>query len=209
MPDLFEIMRTTRSMRRLKPDPVPNELIRQVLEAGTYAANAGNMQSWRFLVVQDPEVKRTVAALYKSASDEQAALQNRAGLPPPGMSRAQIDRMWAAGQYLADHLHEAPVWIVPCGPTGINARTSGSSTYPAVQNMLLAARAVGLGATLTTIHTIFAKEADAAFGLPEGIQSYAILPMGYPMGNFGPVRRTALSDVVFGSRWGERWPAAT
>jgi nitroreductase len=64
MPDLLEIMRTTRSMRRLKPDPVPDELVRQVLEAGTCAANAGNMQSWRFLVVQDPEVKRTVAALY-------------------------------------------------------------------------------------------------------------------------------------------------
>jgi nitroreductase len=205
MPDLFEIMRTTRSMRRLKPDPVPDEFIRQVLEARTCAANAGNTQSWRFLVVQDPEVKRTVAALYKRASDEQVALQGRAGVPSPGMSRDQIDRMWAAGQYLADHFHEAPVWIVPCGPTATNARTAGSSIYPAVQNMLLAARALGLGATLTTIHTIFANETDAAFGLPEGIQSYAILPIGYPMGNFGPVRRTALSEVVFGSRWGEGW----
>ena len=178
MPDLFEIMRTTRS---------------------------GNMQSWRFLVVQDPEVKRTVAALYKRASDGQVALQNRAGLPPPGMSRDQIDRMWAAGQYLADHFREAPAWIVPCGPTATNARTAGSSIYPAVQNMLLAARALGLGATLTTVHTVFANEADAVFGLPEGVQSYAILPVGYPMGNFGPVRRTALSEVVFGSRWGEGW----
>ena len=115
MPDLFEIMRTTRS---------------------------GNMQSWRFLVVQDPEVKRTVAALYKRASDEQVALQNRAGLPPPGMSRDQIDRMWAAGQYLADHFHEAPAWIVPCGPTATNARTAGSSVYPAVQRISLTCRGV-------------------------------------------------------------------
>ena len=142
MPDLFEIIRTTRSMRRLKPDPVPDELIRQVLEAGTYAANAGNMQSWRFLVVQDPGVKRTVAALYKRASDEQVALQGRAGVPSPGMSRDQIDRMWAAGQYLADHFHEAPVWIVPCGPTATNARTAGSSVYPAVQRISLTCRGV-------------------------------------------------------------------
>ena len=177
-----------------------------MLETGTYAANAGNTQSWRFLVIQDPEVKRTVAALYKRASDDQVALQGRAGVPSPGMSRDQIDRMWAAGQYLADHFHEAPVWIVPCGPTATNARTAGSSIYPAVQNMLLAARALGLGATLTTTHTVFANEADAAFGLPEGVQSYAILPIGYPMGNFGPVRRNPLSEVVFGSRWGEEWP---
>jgi len=71
--------------------------------------------------------------------------------------------------------------------------------------MLLATRALRLGATLTTIHTVFANEADAAFGLPEGVQSYAILPIGYPMGNFGPVRRADLSEVVFGSRWGEGW----
>jgi nitroreductase len=120
MPDLFEIMRTTRSMRRLKPDPVPDEFIRQVLEAGTYAANAGNKQSWRFLVVQDPEVKRTVAALYKRASDEQVALQGRAGVPSPGMSRDEIDRMWAAGQYLAR--------LIQCAPT---ARfTSGGRIHP-------------------------------------------------------------------------------
>jgi nitroreductase len=82
-------------------------------------------------------------------------------------------------------------------------RTSGSSIYPAVQNMLLAARALGLGATLTTLYLSFEKEAEAALGLPAGAHSYALLPIGYPMGRFGPVRRVALSDVVYEDRWGQ------
>ena len=80
-------------------------------------------------------------------------------------------------------------------------RWSGSSIYPAVQNMLLAARALGLGATLTTLHLVFDKEAEAALGLPRNVHSYALLPIGYPMGRFGPVRRIALADVVYEDRW--------
>jgi nitroreductase len=204
--DLFEIMRSTRSMRRLKPDAVPDALIRQVLQAGVAAANGGNMQTWRFLVVQDPGVKRKVGALYKRAWDEQVGPHYRAGGPAPGTSPEQFDRMLAAAQYLADHFHEAPVWIVPCAPLGARPRTSGASIYPAVQNMLLAARALGLGATLTTLHLAFEQQAEAALGLPDGMHSYAILPIGYPKGRFGPVRRTALADVVYGNRWGEHWP---
>jgi len=81
-------------------------------------------------------------------------------------------------------------------------RTSGSSIYPAIQNMLLAARALGLGATLTTLYLQFEKEAEAALGLPPGVHSYALLPIGYPMGRFGPVRRVALTDVVYEDRCG-------
>ena len=88
------------------------------------------------------------------------------------------------------------MWIVPCLEGGTPTRTSGSSIYPAVQNMLLAARALGLGATLTTLYLQFEKEAEAALGLPPSVHSYALLPIGYPMGRFGPVRRVALSDVV-------------
>ena len=203
--DLFEIIRTTRSMRRLKPDPVPDGLIRQILEAGTCAANGGNMQTWRFLVVTDPGVKQTVGALYKKVWDEQAGPRYRAGAPAPGQSKEKFDRMIDAAQHLADHIHEAPVWIVPCGPAGARTRSSGSSVYPAVQNMLLAARALGLGATLTTVYLAYDKESDAAFGLPEGIGSYAILPIGWPVGRFGPVRRANLADVVRGSTWDEAW----
>lgn len=197
--DLFETMRTNRSMRRLKPDPIPADLLTQVLEAGTFAANGGNMQSWRFLVISDPAIKTAVAAFYRKAWHEVVGPRYRSGGPAPGSTPEQFARMLGAAEHLADHLHEAPVWIVPClsGPRG-----SGSSIYPAVQNMLLAARALGLGSTLTTRHMMFAAEADAALGLPEGVHSYAILPLGYPMGKFGPVGRGKLEDVVFADRWG-------
>ena len=199
---LFEIMQTTRSMRRLKPDPVPAALIRKVLEAGTSAPSGGNMQRWRFLVVRDPEIKKTIGAYYKRAWDEVVSPRYRAGEPAPGTSGERFSRMLDAAQYLADHIHEAPVWIIPCMQGANPTRTAGSSIYPAVQNMLLAARALGLGATLTTLYLNFEKEVEAAFGLPSDVHSYALIPIGYPMGRFGPVRRIALSDVVFEDRWG-------
>ena len=90
--DLFEIIRTTRSMRRLKPDPVPNELIRKILEAGVCAPSGRNMQRWRFLVIRDPKVKETVGALYKRAWDEQVAPRYRSGKPAPGTSRERFER---------------------------------------------------------------------------------------------------------------------
>src|SRR5712692_9113289 len=202
-PALFEIIHTTRSMRRLKPDPVPSALIRRILEAGTAAPSGGNMQRWRFLVVKDPDVKKAVAVYYKRAWDEQAAPRYRAGAAAPGVSSDRFARMLDAAQYLADHIHEAPVWIVPCLIGAAATRQSGSSIYPAVQNMLLAARAVGLGATLTTLHLNFEKEVEALLGVPPDAHSYAILPIGYPMGRFGPVGRAPLDDVVYRDRWGE------
>jgi len=200
--DLFEIIRSTRSMRRLKRDAVPNELIRKILEAGTCAPSGGNMQRWRFLVIRDAEIKRTVGAYYKRAWDEQVAPRYRSGEPAPGMNRDRFLRLLDAAEYLAAHIHEAPVWIVPCLEGGTPTRTSGSSIYPAVQNMLLAARALGLGATLTTLYLSFEKEVSAALGLPPDVHSYALLPIGYPIGRFGPVRRVPLADVVFENRWG-------
>ena len=108
-------------------------------------------------------------------------------------------------EYLTEHYHEAPVWIVACIDEGPNPppRWAGASIYPAVQNMLLAARALGLGSTLTTRHLQFEKETDGALGLPPGVRSYAILPIGYPMGNFGPVGRGKLADFVYQDRWGQ------
>lgn len=202
--DLFEIMRTTRSMRRLKPDPIPNELLTQVLEAGTFAANAGNMQSWRFLVIRDQGIKDAVAVWYRRAWHEVVGPRYRAGGPAPGTTPERFSRMLSAAEYLADHFHEAPVWIVPCqaGPRG-----PGASIFPAVQNMLLAARALGLGATLTTLYLIHEKDAEAAMGLPEGVHSYAVLPLGFPMGKFGPVGRAPLTEAVFAEKWGQAWRA--
>jgi len=206
--DLFDIMATTRSMRRLKPDPIPDELVRRILEAGTYAPSGGNMQRWRFLVVRDPAIKQRVGAYYKRAWDEVVSPRYRAGEPAPGTNPERFARMLDAAQYLADHLYEAPVWIVPCMEGASPTRTAGSSIYPAVQNMLLAARALGLGATLTTLYLNFEKEVEAALGLPADVRSYALLPIGYPMGRFGPVRRVPLAEVVYEDQWGHPMKAS-
>ncbi len=208
-PNLFEIIATTRSMRRLKPDPVPPELIRKILEAGVCAPSGGNMQRWRFLVIRDAKAKETVGAYYKRAWDEVVSPRYRGGEPSPGTSRERFSRMLDAAQHLADHIHEAPVWIVPCLEGANPSRTAGSSIYPAVQNMLLAARALGLGATLTTLYLSFEKEVEAAFGLPPDIHSYALLPIGYPLGRFGPVRRVPLAEIVYEDRWGRPFSEAS
>jgi nitroreductase len=203
--DLFEIIQTTRAMRRLKPDPVPDELIRKILEAGVCAANGGNTQRWRFLVIKDAKIKKQVQGYYKKAFDEVVGPRYLSSAPPPGVSRERYTRQHAAVEYLTDHFHEAPVWIVACldEGTATPTRSSGASIYPAVQNMLLAARALGLGSTLTTRHLLHEKDAEAALGLPPGVHSYAILPIGYPMGRFGPVGRGPLADIVYEDRWGQ------
>lgn len=197
---LFEIMRTTRSMRRLMPDPIPDALLRQLLEAGTCAANGGNMQTWRFLVISDPAIKAAAGGWYRKAWHEIVGPRYRSAAPAPGNTPERFARMLSAAEYLADHIHEAPVWIVPCAP---GPRNAGSSIFPAVQNILLACRALGLGCTLTTLHVNFEQDIEAAMGLPEDVHSYAILPIGYPLGNFGPVRRAPLESVVYQDRWGE------
>jgi nitroreductase len=206
--DLFEVISTTRAMRRLKPDPVPDELIRKVLEAGVSAASGGNRQHWRFMVIKDRTLKEKVQHYYKRALDEVVGPRYRNSAPPPGVTREQYDRQHNAVSYLTDHFHEAPVWIVACleDGQGTPSRSSGASIYPAVQNMLLAARALGLGATLTTRHLQYEKEVEAILGLPPGVHSYAILPIGYPMGRFGPTRRAPLSEVVYLDRWGQSYP---
>ncbi|HEV8587116.1 MAG TPA: nitroreductase family protein [Methylomirabilota bacterium] len=201
--DVFEIMRTMRAMRRLKPDPVPDGLVRKIIQAGVCAPNGGNTQRWRFLVVKDPAIKKKVQVWYKKAFDEVIGPRYLKSAPPPGVTREAYNRQHAAVEYLTEHFHEAPVWIVACiEEAAPPTRWSGASIYPAVQNMLLAARTLGLGATLTTRHLLFEKETEAALGLPPGVHSYAILPIGWPMGHFGPVGRGPLKEVVYEDSWG-------
>jgi nitroreductase len=205
---LFEIMYSMRAMRRLKPDPVPDALVRRILEAGMRAPNGGNAQRWAFLVVKDPAVKKQIQPFYRRAFDEVRASAHAASRVPPGMTGERHERQHSAVEYLTDHFHEAPVWIVPCTQDSKVApvqRAQGASIYPAVQNMLLAARALGLGATLTTRHLFYEREVEAILGLPEGMRSYAILPIGWPMGKFGQVTRGKVEDFVYLDRWGARW----
>ena len=204
MPDIFETMSTMRAMRRLKPDPVPDDLVHKILQAGQWAPSGGNNQTWRFLVVKDAAIKKQVQGYYKRAYDEVIGPRYASSEPPPGATKEGYHRQHSAVAYLTEHFHEAPVWIVACLRDGENPnRGAGSSVYPAVQNMLLAARALGLGSTLTTRHMMFGKEVDAIFGLPPDVHSYAILPIGWPMGKFGPLGRGPLKDVVYGDRWGQ------
>jgi nitroreductase len=208
MPDLFETMETCRAMRRLKPDPVPDDLIAKVLQAGTCAPSGGNAQKWRFLVVKDRKIKDAVQFWYKKAYDEWIGPRYATIEPPPGVSKEKFKRQHEAVEYLTDHFAEAPVWIVGCLEDGPKPdRAAGASIYPAVQNMVLACRALGLGTTLTNRHIRFEKEVDKALGLPDGVHSYAILPIGYPMGNFGPVKRAPLGTVVYQDRWGQAYQA--
>jgi nitroreductase len=199
---LFDAMRTTRAMRRLKTDPVPDELIREIIEAGTWAPSGGDAQHWRFIVVKDPQIKKQLQLRYQRAFED---LKQRfhAAPPPPGKTEAQKQRMLAARDHLTEHFHEAPVLIVCClvGDSGSGVG-AGASIYPAVQNMLLAARALGLGATLTTRHLLYEKEVDEILGLPREAHTFAIIPVGYPLGNFGPVSRAPVEQVTFLDRWG-------
>ncbi len=207
MPDLFETIENCRAMRRLKPDRVPDDLIAKILRAGACAPNGGNTQKWRFLVIKDRGIKDAVAVWYKKAFDEVIGPRYRTGEPPPGVTKERYLRQVAAVEYLTDHFAEAPVWIVACLEDGPSPnRMAGASIYPAVQNMVLAIRALGLGTTLTTRHMLHEKEADAALGLPAGVHSYAILPVGWPMGRFGPVGRGPLKEIVYQDRWGEPYP---
>jgi nitroreductase len=205
--DLFETMQTMRAMRRLKPDAVPDHLVRRILESAICAPNGGNTQRWRFLVIKDTAIKQAVQVWYKRALDEVVGPRYASSAPPPGATKEGYHRQHRAVEYLTDHFHEAPIWIVPCIEHGTVKpnRSSGASIYPAVQNMLLTARPLGLGATLTTRHLIYEKESEKALGLPPGVHSYAILPIGYPMGKFGPVGRGSLDEFVYQDKWGQAY----
>jgi nitroreductase len=202
---LFDAMRTMRAMRRLKADPVPDELIREIIEAGTCAPSGGDTQHWRFIVVKDPEIKKQLQIRYQRAFED---LKDRfhGAPPPPGKTEAQKQRMLAARDHLTEHFHEAPVLIVCClvGDSGSGV-AAGASIYPAVQNMLLAARALGLGATLTTRHLLYENEVDQVLGLPKDAHTFAIIPIGYPLGNFGPLSRAPVEQVTFLDRWERRY----
>lgn len=206
-PGLFDTIHTTRAMRRLKTDPVPREMIEKILRAGQCAPTGGNAQHWGFLVVEDPEVKEQVQALYARSWDSVAGphYANQLDALEPGEAHDKLQRQVDAAVHLTDHFHEAPVWIVACLRVGKGGGGpfDGASIYPAVQNMLLAARALGLGSTLTTRHTVDSAEVDAIFRLPDGVRSFAILPIGYPLGNFGPVRRKPLGETAYQDRWGQ------
>jgi len=190
---LLEGIRTTRAIRRLKPDPVPAGLIRTVCEAGTFAPSGGNRQPWFFIAVTEPERRAWVADRYRPAFHTYIAPALEAAKDPafPEAKRRNI----RAAMHLADHLHEAPVHLFVAGWTR-RAEPQYQALFPAIQNILLACRAVGLGASLTTLHRTHGAEIDAYLGLPENCPSCALLPIGWPQGRYGRPKRRPLEDCL-------------
>lgn len=224
--ELFEAIHTARAMRRLKPDPVPEELITRILDAAIRAPSGGNAQNWAFVVVRDTELRGKLGAIYRRASDIANAVYAARGRPPH-LTEAQYRRMMRGGAYLWEHLAEAPVILIPClRPRSMPSRESlppwvqaryddeldymrrirGASIYPAVQNVILACRALGLGTVITTNHIRCESEVKAVLGLPDELDTFAMMPIGYPLGRFGPVIRRPLGEVVCADHWGVPWP---
>ena len=207
-PGLFATMYSLRAMRRLKPDPVPAALVERIIEAGTQAPSGANTQPWAFLVVTDPQAKRFFGERYEHWLKTRFA---------PMFATLDWDssmgRTTKAALHLAEHMHEVPVLLMACGrrdwPFAVppearvgQAPPSYGSVYPCVQNMLLAARALGLGASLTTMHQMFEDELHAHFGIPADYGVVAVLPIGWPRGRFGPVAREPAAGKTHYERWG-------
>ena len=188
--------------RRFTDDPVSDEVIQRILEAGGVRAPSGrNTQPWRFIVIRDAAIKQKIGDYYRRACEEAGIGQE----PIPGLSRKVNESV----THLALHMGDAPVLILVCCeyPTedaaGSSTLLTGSSIYPAVQNLLLAARALGLGTALTTVHSMFEDEIKALLGIPPNVQTVALIPLGYPSPEerFGGSRRRPVSEVTHLDRW--------
>jgi nitroreductase len=196
---LLEGIRTARAIRRLRPDPVPPALIRKVCEAGTFAPSGGNRQPWIFIAVTDPERRRWVADRYRPVFHEYIARAVEAAKAPDFPEEKR--RMQRAAIHLADHLHEAPVHLFVAGAMH-RGKPQLQALLPAVQNVLLACRAVGLGASLTTVHRSFGEECDHWLGLPESAPTCALLPIGWPRGRYGRPPRRPVDECLYFERYG-------
>jgi nitroreductase len=212
-PGVFETIHNCRAIRYFATDPVPDTLIERVLDAAIRAPSGSNRQAWHFVVVTDPATKKTLQEYYKRSFDVYASMM--ANVPPrPGVSEETQARVVKSAVHLSEHLHEAPVLIVPClvfeqgriqsdGPMQDLARKSlYSSIYPAVQNLLLACRAVGLGACLTTLHLMYEEPIAKLLGLPDNAETMALIPIGWPNAKFGPVKRVPVTEVASRNRFG-------
>jgi len=203
--DLEEAMMTQRAIRRLKPDDVSDDVILKCLRLAVKAPTGSNQQNWEFIVVRDPKVK---AALGKQ--------NRRVALPYLAAGRIVMRRnekqlkLIEAVKWQADHFAEIPVVIVPC-LRGISwplpwiyKSSRYGSIYPAIQNLLLAARAEGLGAALTTFPLWNRVAARRILKLPLNVEPIACIPMGWPKGRYGPTTRTPVEELTHLDRYGNR-----
>jgi nitroreductase len=209
---LYEAMQTTRAVRRLRPDPVPDAVLRRVIEAATWAPSGGNRQPWRIIAVRDAEKKRRMRDLYLGPWERYARAQRRQLERLSPESRARGERSLRAADYLAEHFDRPPVVLVVCfnpellmitdSSLGRPSVVGGASVYPAVQNLLLACRAEGLGCVLTTLLCMSEPEIRTLLEIPEPWGTCAFVPIGYPVGTgHGALVRKPVDDMAFLDRW--------
>jgi nitroreductase len=197
--ELSEALYTTRAMRRMKPDPVPDEVIARIVDAGVRAPEPGQEQTWRFVVVTDRQLIARLATIWRDARD--AILME---IPNLYATQAQA----ASSQYLYDHFEEVPVIVFGYGQPG-RGRTT---VVPALWSMCLAARGENVGSVFTTLLTRAVSQVNEVLAVPPeaGVDLFGAVPMGYPLGRWGLARRQAAHEVTFVDQWGAApsWRAA-
>jgi nitroreductase len=202
---LEEAMETQRAIRRLEPDPVDDALVRRLIELALKAPTGSNSQNWEFIVVRDPEVKRKLARQNRRIFRIYGAIGRRVARNDPKMLRTL-----EAVQWQADHFEEIPVLVVAClrglRPVfpPVMATSYYASIHPSVQNLLLAARAAGLGAALITLPLWSTFAARRSLGCPWNVTPCAVVPLGWPRGRYGPTTRRPVEEVTSIDRFGNR-----
>lgn len=202
-----KLLSTTRAVRkRLDLErPVPREVILECIALSQQAPTGSNSQTWRWLVVTDPEKKKAIADIYKEGGSSYLEMA-RANLEK---SDAQTQRVYDSAFWLMDHLHEVPVHVIPCvvgrppeGAPNIMAASVYGSIFPAVWSFQLALRSRGLGSTLTTLHLFKEDEVAKLLGIPEGVAQVALLPVGYTKGtDFKVASRPAPETITSFDTW--------
>jgi nitroreductase len=197
--DLIEAMETCSAARYLKPDPVPQDLIERVIYAATRASSPGNSQEWDFIVVRNSEVKQKMRDLLAPRFKAM-----RAGAQTGRVTGRMID----GAMHLAETLNEVPAIIFVCGPVAYppNAPIEQfvwSALYPAAQNLIVAARSLGLGTTFTTFHMLMENELRELLGIPEGIKFGVMIPIGWPQNDFVKVKRKPIASVIHWDKWND------
>ena len=203
---LFDAMYNCRAMRRLDTKPVPEDMLIKLVDAANQAPSGSNLQNGRWLIVRDAKVKAELAALNRAGVEGYLAPQMD-NIEP--LSHQSVDRrrkMMDAVLWQVEHMHEIPALIIACMDFGVPATNDmiargNGSIWPGIQNLLLAARALELGAAPTTLALTDRKAVAEALNLPESMAAYALIPVGYPLGNFGPVTRKPLDEILRFDQW--------
>jgi nitroreductase len=206
---VLEALHSTPSRRYLSPEPIPDDVLWAILDAAIRGPSGGNTQHWGWLVVTDREVKDRVAAWYRVNWEAAYGSHREEILAAPPKPGALTPRGFLGAEHLANHIQEAPVWVfaVLRGAAEATSPRVGSSIYGAVQQLCLAARAYGIGTSLTTLYGGHEEELRELLGLPSDALTMALIPMGYPArGRWAEPKRRPVEEVVHWGTWGAKRP---